>query len=136
MQCMTTWNPGDRVEHPAFGTGTVLEANDQHTIVRFDDRGPKKLASHVAMLTPSNRAAPGASAARAQSSSERTTDVGYVNLNEQVVVRATDLQGNLPGQRVYVLKCVRCGAQYGANGGDIHLRRCPSCMGGQPGLPF
>ena len=133
---MTMWKPGDRVEHPAFGTGTVLEANDQHTVVRFDDRGPKKLASHAAMLTPSNRAAPGPSARRAQSSSERTTDIGYVNLNEQVVVRATDQQGNLLGQRVYVLKCVRCGAQYGASGGDIHLRRCPSCMGGPPGLPF
>ena len=64
--------------------------------------------------------------------SERTTDVGYENLNEQVVMR----EGNLPGQKVYVLKCGRCGTQYGANESDIHLRRCPACMGGPPGLPL
>ena len=133
---MATWKPGDRVEHPAFGTGTVLESNDQHTIVHFDDQGRKKLASNLTVLTQSERTAPPSSARRAQSASERTTDIGYVNLNEQVVVRSTDLQGNRPGQRVYVLKCGRCGAQYGANGGDIYLRRCPSCMDGQPGLPF
>jgi hypothetical protein len=27
------WNLGDRVEHPTFGTGTVLEWNDQHTVI-------------------------------------------------------------------------------------------------------
>ena len=31
------------------------------------------------------------------------------------------------GQRVYVLKCGRCDREYGANGSDIWLRRCPYC---------
>ncbi|MEQ1908963.1 MAG: hypothetical protein ABMA15_09080 [Vicinamibacterales bacterium] len=49
---MTDWKPGDRVEHQTFGAGTVLECNDQHTLVHFDDRGRKKLASHLVVLTP------------------------------------------------------------------------------------
>jgi hypothetical protein len=39
-------------------------------------------------------------------------------------------------QYVYVLQCSICGYEYGANGSDIHLRRCPSCQGGQPGLAY
>jgi len=49
---MADWKPGDRVEHQTFGPGTVLESNGQHTLVHFDDRGRKKLASHLVVLKP------------------------------------------------------------------------------------
>ena len=39
-------------------------------------------------------------------------------------------------QTVYVLKCRTCGAEYGANGADIWLRRCPKHDGGAAGLSF
>lgn len=67
-----------------------------------------------------------------------TTAVGYRNKNDQVVVRATTLSGNLPGQKVYVLMCERsgCGHEYGANGCDIHERKCPVCQEGAQGLSF
>jgi len=65
-----------------------------------------------------------------------TTAVGYVNRNNQTVLRATGLPGTDHLQYVYVLGCGRCGEQYGANGSDVHVRRCPSCDGGRPGLPF
>lgn len=55
---MADWKPGDRVEHATFGTGTVLECNDQHTTVHFDDRGQRKFASHLVMLKPTTSAAP------------------------------------------------------------------------------
>ncbi len=54
-----------------------------------------------------------------------TTEVGYVNVNRQRVVRRTTLAGSIPGQRIYVLRCERCGFEYGANGCDIHERKCP-----------
>jgi hypothetical protein len=40
-----------------------------------------------------------------------------------------------------VLICARrtsdgviCGHRYGANGSDFHIRKCPNCQGGAPGL--
>ena len=133
---MQAWKPGDRVEHGSFGAGTVIEFNDQHAIIHFDDHGRKKFAAHLVALTPSQQPAQARVPRRARTASERTTDVGYENLNEQTVVRQTDLHGNLPGEKVYVLQCGRCGSEYGANGCDIYVRRCPACMGGQPGLAF
>ncbi len=52
------------------------------------------------------------------------------------VVRPTGLPGTDHRQYIYVLQRSRCGHKYGANGSDIHLRRCPKCDGGAPGLPF
>lgn len=69
-----------------------------------------------------------------------TTALGYRNPNDQVVVRRTGLPGNDHLQKVYVLRCDRAGhgrgqpREYGANGSDIHLRKCPICQGGSAGL--
>ena len=66
----------------------------------------------------------------------KTTDVGYVNRNQQKVVRATGLAGNDHMQYIYVLRCGHCSNEYGANGSDIFQRKCPRCQGGAPGLTF
>ncbi len=66
----------------------------------------------------------------------KTTDVGYENKNGQVVVRPTSLKGTDHLQFIYVLRCSTCGHEYGANGSDIHERRCPECQGGRPGLDY
>lgn len=57
------------------------------------------------------------------------TDVGYVNRNEQRVVRA-----GIPSRMhfgavagAYELECGRCGERYHANAADIIHRKCPSC---------
>jgi hypothetical protein len=63
-----------------------------------------------------------------------TTMPGYENRNGQIVVRGTGKLGTDHLQYVYVLKCKPCGHEYGANGSDIHLRKCPVCQGGAPGL--
>ena len=65
-----------------------------------------------------------------------TTRPGFVNRNEQEVLRKTDLPGNDQNQLVYVLRCRRCGERYGANGSDLFQRRCPACGAGRPGLPI
>ena len=66
----------------------------------------------------------------------KTTRTGYVNRNGQVVIRNTGAPGTDNNQYVYQLACSHCGHAYGANGSDIHLRLCPRCQGGQPGLEY
>ncbi len=65
---------------------------------------------------------------------KHTTDIGYRNVNGQVVERSTGLPGTDHNQKVYALRCERCSTVYGANGSDIHRRLCPNCGGGRPGL--
>lgn len=69
-------------------------------------------------------------------SKNSTTRIGYVNKNGQVVIRKTGLRGTDRGQSVYQLGCSFCGCVYGANGSDIHLRKCPNCQRGAAGLPL
>ena len=64
-----------------------------------------------------------------------TTNPGYINSNGQEVLRSTNRAGNDHMQKVYVLRCTKCRRDYGANGSDIHERKCPYCQGGRLGLP-
>ena len=68
--------------------------------------------------------------------SKHTTEVGFVSKHGQVVIRNTGLAGNEAHQKVYQLGCSHCGHVYGANGTDIHERKCPKCGGGVPGLAY
>jgi len=49
-------SPGDRVEHPRFGKGEVVERSederDARIVVDFDERGRKRLSARYANLTP------------------------------------------------------------------------------------
>lgn len=72
----------------------------------------------------------------ARTAANPTTCTGYVNRNGQVVIRNTRLPGTDNNQYIYQLACSVCGAVYGANGSDIHLRLCPSCQGGAQGLDY
>jgi hypothetical protein len=65
-----------------------------------------------------------------------TTAPGYVNRNNQLVLRDTGQPGNDHNQRIYVLKCQNCESEYGVNGSDIFQRRCPTCQGGASGLDY
>jgi hypothetical protein len=65
-----------------------------------------------------------------------TTAVGFVSRNQQEVVRPTGLPGTDHGQSIYVLRCKVCGHEYGANGSEIWVRRCPKHDGGKPGLSY
>ena len=69
-------------------------------------------------------------------SNQKTTDPGYNNKNNQTVIRKTELPGNHHNQKLYVLRCEECLHEFGANGADIWLRRCPNCQGGAAGLPY
>ncbi len=70
----------------------------------------------------------------AQSSSGKTTNVGYVNRNGQENLGCTGEPGTDHCQKVYILRCRKCGTEYGANGSDIFQRKCPHCQSGRPGI--
>ena len=64
----------------------------------------------------------------------RTTDPGYRNPNHQEVLQNTGFPSDsFPGQKIYRLRCNGCSHEYGSNGCDIHIRRCPSCQQGARG---
>jgi len=65
-----------------------------------------------------------------------TTVPGYLNDNGQKNLgkRQPPLEGTDNYQYVYVMNCTKCGLIYGANGSDIHLRKCPNCQEGKLGL--
>jgi hypothetical protein len=65
-----------------------------------------------------------------------TTQIGFVNPNDQVVIRNTGLPGTDYVQKIYQLGCSVCGYVYGANGADIWDRKCPKCQRGKAGLPL
>jgi hypothetical protein len=142
---MTTWNRGDRVSQATYGRGTVLDVNQQHIVIHFDDAGRRKFAIDRVVLEPTGEpprppmppltALPKMPRGSGPTLEGSTTTVGFRNPNRQTVLRKTNQLGDA-GQHVYVLLCGDCGLQYGANGFDIHLRKCPSCMGGQPGLEY
>jgi PHP family Zn ribbon phosphoesterase len=66
--------------------------------------------------------------------SSDTTAIGFRNKNGQLVVRNTGKPGTDHLQYIYQLACSKCGHNYGANGADIHERKCPACQGGAPGF--
>lgn len=62
---------------------------------------------------------------------QKSTEVGYINKNNQRNVGRTDEPGSDNNQVFYKMKCLSCGCEYRANGSDIWERKCPKCQGGR-----
>lgn len=54
----TTFTANNRVDHSVFGTGTIVEANERHTTIAFDNAGTKKFMTSMVKLAPSDTPAP------------------------------------------------------------------------------
>lgn len=65
-----------------------------------------------------------------------TTQIGYVNGNQQKCHGTLGVLGNDHNQYAYRMECLRCGYVYGANGSDIAARLCPQCQGGAEGIQY
>ncbi len=65
-----------------------------------------------------------------------TTQIGYKNKNNQLNLGTLGIEGTDYNQFSYKLRCLSCENEYGSNGSDIFLRKCPACQHGRPGLPF
>ena len=61
-----------------------------------------------------------------------STDLGYVNRNQQRNNGKTNMPGTDNLQWSYDMECLHCGHKYYANGSDIFQRKCPKCQGGRP----
>jgi hypothetical protein len=93
-----------------------------------------KLTGYAGKRVAGRRSSGGSSESRAGKSEPRTAIPGFVNGRGQEVVERTGApSGSFAGQVVYRMKCRGCGGEYGANGCDVHARRCPLCQGGRPG---
>ncbi len=71
-----------------------------------------------------------------QNGSTATTQIGYVNRNNQRCCGHTGEQGTDHLQFAYKMECLNreCGHIYWANGSDVFQRRCPACQGGKNSL--
>ena len=49
---------GDRVTQSQYGAGTILEANERHTVIDFDDYGLKTFSTRLVMLVRTAVAGP------------------------------------------------------------------------------
>lgn len=68
--------------------------------------------------------------------STETTQIGYVNRNNQRCCGHAGKRGTDHLQLAYKMECLNrdCGHIYWANGSDVFQRRCPECQGGTIGL--
>jgi hypothetical protein len=125
---LITWHPDQKMTdgdhlHSSSGKEPALGSADVPTKRSPASAGLTTLAT---VVPKKSRAARGRS----------TTRIGYVNRNDQEVIRPTGKPGTDYGQYIYVLRCRTCRYEYGANGSDIFQRRCPAHDGGAAGLAF
>ena len=57
----------------------------------------------------------------------KTTDVNYINKNNQKNIGYRGVSKTHPSAKAYEIECLDCGHKYLANGCDIWLRKCPKC---------
>lgn len=53
-----SWTKGDRVVQPTYGPGTLVEVNEHHTVIDFDEHGRKTFASRLVTLQSTSEPAP------------------------------------------------------------------------------
>jgi hypothetical protein len=61
---MKNWSKGDRVVQPTYGAGTLVEVNEHHTVIDFDEHGRRTFATRLVVLQATNEPAPNKSPAR------------------------------------------------------------------------
>jgi hypothetical protein len=55
---MKSWAKGDRVVQPTYGAGTLVEVNEHHTVIDFDEHGRRVFATRLVVLQASSEPAP------------------------------------------------------------------------------
>ncbi len=67
---MKAWTKGDRVVQPTYGAGTLVEVNEHHTVIEFDEHGRRVFATRLVELQATSEPAP-AKAARKRATKPR-----------------------------------------------------------------
>jgi len=55
---MRIYPKGARVSQANYGSGTVCDANDRHTLIDFDNHGLRKFSTEMVVLGPTDEPAP------------------------------------------------------------------------------
>lgn len=55
---MKNWSKGDRVVQPTYGPGTLVEVNEHHTVIDFDEHGRRTFVTRLVVLQATNEPAP------------------------------------------------------------------------------
>ena len=55
---MKNWTKGDRVVQPTYGPGTLVEVNEHHTVIDFDEHGRRTFSTRLVALQATNEPAP------------------------------------------------------------------------------
>lgn len=55
---MSSYEVGDRVAHAQYGDGTITRVNEYHTVIDFDEHGPRTFSSPRVVLTRATSAPP------------------------------------------------------------------------------
>ena len=55
---MPAYSIGARVSQTQFGNGTIMMANDRHTVIEFDEHGSRMFSTPLVRLAPSDTPAP------------------------------------------------------------------------------
>ena len=55
---MKNWAKGDRVVQPTYGPGTLVEVNEHHTVIDFDEGGRKVFKTSLVALQAPTEPAP------------------------------------------------------------------------------
>jgi hypothetical protein len=71
MVAMKAWAKGDRVVQATYGPGTLVEVNEHHTVIEFDEGGRKTFSTRLVSLQSTNEPAP-AKAARKRATKAKT----------------------------------------------------------------
>ncbi len=55
---MKGFTKGDRVLHAQYGTGTLTDVNEYHTVIDFDEHGPRKFVTNLVAIESTRVPAP------------------------------------------------------------------------------
>jgi hypothetical protein len=70
---MKAWTKGDRVTQPTYGSGTLVEVNEHHTVIDFDEHGRRVFSTRLVVLQATSSPAP-AKAPRKRAVKAKTGD--------------------------------------------------------------
>ena len=55
---MRRYTAGDRVVQAQYGAGTIVDVNEHHTVIEFDEHGTRRFSTRIVVLETSNIPAP------------------------------------------------------------------------------
>ena len=55
---MRRYTAGDRVTQAQYGAGTIVDVNEHHTVIEFDEHGTRRFSTRIVVLETTNTPAP------------------------------------------------------------------------------